>query len=194
MRGGSLGSSAANPSHPPLLYGREGQSELVQSPAVLKNMALITQTTNCDSATSGKCSPTSSPFTLCTPKEHSFPPSPSREMPCGVPVRPQMLSSSVFSCNVTGERLGLVTSVAVVGLDFGHRSKQAFSCLHSFWPPLPCSRQVGRKNNTWISMLGIPPRLCASTETGRLGAERPGAYPVAPVRHPPGLARVQTWV
>ena len=88
---------------------------------------------------------------------------------------------------------GLV-DVAVVRLDFGHRSKQAFSCLHSFWPPFLCSRQVGRKKNTWIRMLGIRPSFCASTETGRLGAERPGAYPMARVRHPPGFASVHTWV
>ena len=53
---------------------------------------------------------------------------------------------------------------------------------------------VGRKNNTWTHVLGIPPMFCAITETGRIGAERPGAYPVAPVRHPPGLASVQNWV
>ena len=43
-------------------------------------------------------------------KEHFFPPGPSRETGCGVPARPQTLSSSVLSCNLTGERLGLVTS------------------------------------------------------------------------------------
>ena len=42
--------------------------------------------------------------------EHSFPPSPSKETRFGVPVRPQTLSSSVFSCNLTVEPLGLVTS------------------------------------------------------------------------------------
>ena len=82
----------------------------MQSQAVLNYAALITQTTNYGSARSGKRSPTSSTFTLCTPKEHSFPPSPSRETRCGVPVRPQMLSSSVFSCDLTDEPPGLVTS------------------------------------------------------------------------------------
>ena len=33
-------------------------------------------------------------------------------------------------------------------------------------------------------MLGIPRRFCASTENGRLGEGRPGAYPVALVRQP----------
>ena len=96
IRGGSLGSSAANPSHLPSLYSWEGQGELVQSQAVLNYAALITQTTNCDSARSGERSPTSSTSTLCTQPEHSFPLSPSRETRCGVPVRPQTLSSSVF--------------------------------------------------------------------------------------------------
>ena len=50
----------------------------------------------------------------------------------------------------------------------------------SFWPPLPCSRQVGRQINTFALALGIPPRKSgASTEIGHLGAERPGAYPIA---------------
>ena len=49
---------------------------------------------------------------------------------------------------------------------------------HSIWPPLPCSRQAGRKTCTWALALGIPPRKSgASTEIGHLGAERPGAYP-----------------
>ena len=102
IRGGSLGSSAANPSHPPFFYRWEGQGELVQSQAVLNYAALITQTTNCDSARSGKRSPTSSIFMLCPPKEHSFPRAPSSQTRCGVPVRPQMLNSSLFSCNLTG--------------------------------------------------------------------------------------------
>ena len=45
---------------------------------------------------------------VCTQQEHPFPPSPSRETRCGVPVRPQKLSSSVFSCTLTGEPLGLL--------------------------------------------------------------------------------------
>ena len=53
--------------------------------------------------------------------------------------------------------------------------------LHSFWPPLPCSRQVGRKTNTLALALGFLPRKSgASTEIGRLGAKIPGPYPVAP--------------
>ena len=36
--------------HPPLLFRWEGQGELVQSQAVLKYTALITQTTSYDSA------------------------------------------------------------------------------------------------------------------------------------------------
>ena len=33
-------------------------------------------------------------------------------------------------------------------------------------------------------MLGIPPRFCASTEIGRIGEGRPGAYPVASISQP----------
>ena len=40
--------------HPPLLFRWEGQGELVQSQAVLKCTALITQRTSYDSARSGK--------------------------------------------------------------------------------------------------------------------------------------------
>ena len=66
---------------------------------------------------------------------------------------------------------------------------------HSFWPPLPLVGRQVEKANTLAFLLGIPPRIFgASTEIGHLVAERPGAYPVAPVRHPPGSARVRTWV
>jgi hypothetical protein len=41
-------------------------------------------------------------LTLCTRTEHSFPPSPSRETCCDVPVRPRQLSSAVFSCILEG--------------------------------------------------------------------------------------------
>ena len=77
---------------------------------------------------------------------------------------------------------------------FWPHSKQAFSCLIAFGHPSPVvGRQVG-KTNTLALSLGIPPSIFgASTEFEHLGAERPGAYPVAPVRHPPGSARVQTW-
>ena len=61
--------------------------------------------------------------------------------------------------------------------------------LHSFWPSLPSSRQAGRKTNTLALTLGIPPRKTgASTEIGHLGAEKPGAYPVAPCKD---IRRVQ---
>ena len=94
---------------PPLLFQWEGQGELVHFQAVLKYTALITQTTSYHSARSGKRSLTSSTFTLCTQQAHPFPPSPSSETRCGVPVRPQTLSSSVLSCNLTGEPLGLLS-------------------------------------------------------------------------------------
>ena len=59
----------------------------------------------------------------------------------------------------------------------------------SFWPPLPCSRQAGRKTNTLALALGVPLRKSgASTEIGPLGAERPGAYPAAPCKD---IRRVQ---
>ena len=80
-----------------MLYRWEGKVELVQLAADLNYAALITQTTNCDSARSGERSPTSSTSTLCTHPEHSFPPSPNRETRCVVPVTPQSLSSAVFS-------------------------------------------------------------------------------------------------
>ena len=41
-------------------------------------------------------SSTPSTSALCTQQEHPFPPSPSRETCCDVPVRPQLLSSAVF--------------------------------------------------------------------------------------------------
>ena len=60
---------------------------------------------------------------------------------------------------------------------------------HSFWPSFPCSRQAGRKTNTLALTLGIPQRKSgAGTETGHLGAERPGADPVAPCKD---IRRVQ---
>ena len=66
-------------------------------------------------------------------------------------------------------------------------SKQGALMPCTFWPPLPCSRQVGRHHNTLALALGIPTRkIGASTEIGHLGAERPGGYPVAPckdIRH-----------
>ena len=45
-------------------------------------------------------------------KEHSLPPSPSRETRSGVPVRPQPLRSAVFSCLLTGGSVGPVTSLS----------------------------------------------------------------------------------
>ena len=63
--------------------------------------ALITQFTKCTSAMRGEDSRTTSSYTLCTPTEHSFLPSPDRETCSGVPVRPQSLSSAVFSCTFT---------------------------------------------------------------------------------------------
>ena len=53
----------------------------------------------------------------------------------------------------------------------------------SFSPPLPSSRHVGRQTNTLALALGISPKTFgASTEIGHLGAERPGAYPMAPCK------------
>ena len=53
----------------------------------------------------------------------------------------------------------------------------------SVWPPLPCSRQVGRQTDTLELALGILPRMFgASTETVQQGAERPGDYPMAPCK------------
>ena len=78
----------------------------MQSLAVLKHAVLITTQRSCASAWSGKGSPTCSTYTLCTQKEHSFPPSPDREMHSGITVRPQSFSSAVFSCYFTGGSLG----------------------------------------------------------------------------------------
>ena len=79
--------------------------------AALKHAEQITQTTNGNSAVSGECSLTSSTYTLCTHTEHPFPPSPDRETRSGVPVRPQLLSSAVFSCSFTGGSIGPATSL-----------------------------------------------------------------------------------
>ena len=59
---------------------------------------LITQSIDCASARSGVGSSTLLTSALCTQQEHPFPPSPSRETCCDVPVGPQLLSSAVFSC------------------------------------------------------------------------------------------------
>ena len=61
-------------------------------------MALSTQSIDCASARSGEGSSTPSTSALCTPPVRPSPPSPSRETCRGVPVRPQLLSSAVFSC------------------------------------------------------------------------------------------------
>ena len=99
IRGVCLGSSVLNPVHWPLLYRWEGQGELVQSlKAVLKYTALITQSIDCASARSCEGSSTPSTSALCTPPVRPSPPSPSRETCCDVHVRPQLLSSAVFSC------------------------------------------------------------------------------------------------
>ena len=49
-------------------------------------------------------------YTLCT--RHSFPPNPVRETRQGVPGWPQLPSGAVFSCNLTGEPIGLETSLS----------------------------------------------------------------------------------
>ena len=59
---------------------------------------LITHSIDCASASSGEGISTSSTSGLCTPPVRPSPPSPSRETCRGVPVRPQLLSSAVFSC------------------------------------------------------------------------------------------------
>ena len=65
---------------------------------MLKYTALITQSIDCASARSGEGSSTPSASALCTPPVRPSPPSPSRETCRGVIVRPQLLSSAVFSC------------------------------------------------------------------------------------------------
>ena len=50
-------------------------------------------------------------YTLCTLIEHSFPPSPVGKTRVGVPGRPQLPSGAVFACHITGEPIGLVTSL-----------------------------------------------------------------------------------
>ena len=74
------------------------------------NRALIPQTSNGASASGGGGSPTSSSFTLCTQMEHSLPASPDRETCNDIAVRPQLLSSAVFSCTFKGAPLGPETS------------------------------------------------------------------------------------
>ena len=65
---------------------------------MLKYTALITQSIDCASARSGEGSSTPSTSPLCTPPLRPSPPSPSRETCRGVPIRPQLLSSALFSC------------------------------------------------------------------------------------------------
>ena len=65
---------------------------------MLNYTALITQSIDCASARSGEGSSTPSTSALCTPPVRPSPPSPSRERWSDVPVRPQLLSSAVFSC------------------------------------------------------------------------------------------------
>ena len=65
---------------------------------MLKYTALITQSIDCASARSGEGSSTPSTSALCTPPVRPSPPSPSRETCRGVPVRPNLLSSAMFSC------------------------------------------------------------------------------------------------
>ena len=85
------------PLHWPLLYRWAGRVIGAVPCAVLKHPALITQTIDFASAGNGEGSSTPSTSTLCTQQEHPFPPSTSRETRCGVPVRPQLLRSAVFS-------------------------------------------------------------------------------------------------
>ena len=61
-------------------------------------------------------------------------------------------------------------AVAVVRLGLAIVANRRFQAFIAFGTP-PCSTQIGRENNTWISTLGIPSRFCASTEIGRLGEE-----------------------
>ena len=65
---------------------------------MLKYTALITQSIDCASARSGEGSSTPSTFALCAPPVRPSPPGASRETCRGVPFRPQLLSSAVFSC------------------------------------------------------------------------------------------------
>ena len=66
--------------------------------SVLNHTVLIIQSIDCASARSGEGSSTPSTSVLCTPPVRPSPPSPNRETRCDVPVRPQLLSSAVFSC------------------------------------------------------------------------------------------------
>ena len=65
---------------------------------MLQYTALITKSIDCASARSGEGSSTPWTSALCTPPVRPSPPSPSRETCRGIPVRPQLLSSAVFSC------------------------------------------------------------------------------------------------
>ena len=58
----------------------------------------LSRAKTCASARSGESSSTPSTSALCTPPVRPCPPSPSRETCRGVPVRPQLLRSAVFSC------------------------------------------------------------------------------------------------
>ena len=72
-------------------------------------------------------------YTLCTLIEHSLPPSPVRETGEDVPGRPQLPSSAVFACNLTGEPIGLVACLALpsssVCRDWGQQAWQGLSAV-----------------------------------------------------------------
>ena len=70
-------------------------------------------------------------YTLCT--RHSFPRSPVRETREGIPDRPQLPSGAVFSCNLTGEPIGLKTSLS--------------------WPPSSVCRGWGQE--AWQGLSGV---------------------------------------
>ena len=70
-------------------------------------------------------------FTLCTLREHSFPPSIVRRTREGVPGRPQLPSGALVACNFTGQPIGLMTSVQLqcssVCESYGQRAWQELS-------------------------------------------------------------------
>ena len=125
---------------------------------MLKYTALITQSIDCASARSGEDSLTPSTSALCTPPVRPSPRSPSRETCCGVLVRPQLLSSAVFSCLLHRRVI---------------RTPHTHNCAHGMWVTDPNSTPRGRA----VRGGGAPDHRRPSQ---RRKAPRPGT----PFRHP----------
>ena len=125
---------------------------------MLKYTALITQSIDCASVRSGEGSSSPSTSALCTPPVRHSPPSPSRKKCRGVPVRPQLLSSAVFSCLPQGRVI---------------RTPHPHTRAHGMWVTDPNSTPRGRA----VGGGGAP-------DDRRPSQRRKAPPPGTPFRHP----------